>query len=76
MAFTSEGICLLEVNLSCNFFRGTFDKTAYFEFINSYWIMLEGRERGLTQFVPTAAAGIEEDEALATGSSEVDKKDQ
>lgn len=46
VAFTSEGICLLEVNLSCNFFRGTFDKAVYFEFINSYWTMLEGKEAG------------------------------
>jgi len=55
VAFTSEGICLLEVNLSCNFFMGTFDKATYFEFINSYWQMLEGREKGQTQFQPAAS---------------------
>ena len=46
VAFTSEGICLLEVNLSCNFFRGTFDKASYFQYVDSYWRMLEGREAG------------------------------
>lgn len=59
VAFTSDGICLLEVNLSCNFFRGTFDKVTYFEFINNYWKMLEGKENGLTQFVPTSPSSTE-----------------
>merc|ERR1719353_1415173 len=27
-------ICLLEVNLSCNFFRGSFDKDVYYDFID------------------------------------------
>lgn len=27
-------VCLLEVNLSCNFFRGSFDKKTYLDFIN------------------------------------------
>lgn len=63
VAFTTEGICLLEVNLSCNFFRGTFDKVTYFEFINSYWQMLEAREMGHTQFqgatTDSSAAAVE-----------------
>jgi len=29
-------MCLLEVNLSCNFFQGTFDKPAYFRFMSEY----------------------------------------
>lgn len=29
-------MCLLEVNLSCNFFQGTFDKDAYFSFMSEY----------------------------------------
>ena len=27
-------ICLLEVNLSCNFFRGSFDKKVYLDFVD------------------------------------------
>ena len=30
----SVPVCLLEVNLSCNFFRGTFDVSKYFDFID------------------------------------------
>ena len=32
-----HGACLLEVNLSCNFFRGSFDETKYVEFIGDYF---------------------------------------
>ena len=32
VALTTEGMCLLEGNLSCNFFRATFDKAAYYSF--------------------------------------------
>lgn len=37
VAFTDKGIKLLEVNLSCNFFRGSFDHHAYIKFVDSYW---------------------------------------
>uniref|UniRef100_A0A7S3NHN2 Alpha-L-glutamate ligase-related protein ATP-grasp domain-containing protein n=1 Tax=Aureoumbra lagunensis TaxID=44058 RepID=A0A7S3NHN2_9STRA len=33
----SNGPCLLEVNLSCNFFRGSFDESKYYQFIHSYF---------------------------------------
>jgi hypothetical protein len=33
---THTGIYLLEVNLSCNFFRGAFDKEKYFTFCSDY----------------------------------------
>jgi len=33
VALTTEGTCLLEANLSCNFFRASFDKQAYFGFV-------------------------------------------
>jgi len=33
-------ICLLEVNLSCNFFRGTFDRGLYFDFIEDCFVKL------------------------------------
>jgi hypothetical protein len=34
-------ICLLEVNLSCNFFRGSFDKKVYFDFIDESFSKLQ-----------------------------------
>lgn len=38
VALTEEaGMCLLEVNLSCNFFKGSFDQAAYFEFVQQYF---------------------------------------
>jgi hypothetical protein len=36
---------LLEVNLSCNFFLGSFDRKSYFEFMNSYFLELDGVRR-------------------------------
>lgn len=41
VAYTKKGICFLEVNLSCNFFRGTFDVEGYFEWVDRYWAMLD-----------------------------------
>merc|ERR1711871_667861 len=42
VAFTREhGILLLEVNISCNFFRGTFDHDHYFQFVSDYFQKLE-----------------------------------
>ena len=32
-----HGACLLEVNLSCNFFRGSFDEAKYVDFIADYF---------------------------------------
>ena len=37
VSFTSKGIFLLEVNLSCNFFKGTFDRKEYINFVDDYW---------------------------------------
>merc|ERR1712183_569779 len=34
-------ICLLEVNLSCNFFRGSFDQQAYFDFIDESFAKIQ-----------------------------------
>jgi len=36
VALTNKGRFLLEVNLSCNFFRGTFDKDVYFSVVDRY----------------------------------------
>ena len=44
VALTTEGhvpICLLEANLSCNFFRATFDKVSYFDFVEDIVVHLE-----------------------------------
>uniref|UniRef100_A0A7S4MEK1 Alpha-L-glutamate ligase-related protein ATP-grasp domain-containing protein n=1 Tax=Odontella aurita TaxID=265563 RepID=A0A7S4MEK1_9STRA len=36
-------VCLLEVNLSCNFFRGSFDKKVYLEFIDDALVKLQAQ---------------------------------
>lgn len=41
VALTTQGVCLLEVNLSCNFFRGSFDVPHYVKFVHDYFIALE-----------------------------------
>lgn len=41
VALTTKGILLLELNLSCNFFRGTFDETTYFDMVADYFCSLE-----------------------------------
>lgn len=45
VAFTTKGIFLLEVNLSCNFFRGSFDLPRYIDLIDRYWRQLEKMAR-------------------------------
>ena len=40
----NHGMLLLEGNLSCNFFRGDFDQVEYFQFINEYFIALDGHK--------------------------------
>merc|ERR1712166_491652 len=39
-----EGVCLLEVNLSCNFFQATVDYPEYFKFEDQQFKYLEGLE--------------------------------
>jgi len=36
-----ETMVVLEANLSCNFFRGTFDREAYYELLNEYFMLLD-----------------------------------
>ena len=43
VAFCADGIYLLEVNLSCNFFRGTFDVPEYISFVDEHFRDLEQR---------------------------------
>ena len=40
--FTDKGMLLLEANLSCNFFRGSFDKAQYFAFVDEYFRYVQG----------------------------------
>jgi hypothetical protein len=53
VAFTPSGICLLEVNLSCNFFKGTFDVPYYYALVDKYFHDLEAVEAAAT---PASAA--------------------
>ena len=39
-----HGPCLLEVNLSCNFFRGSFDEHKYFNFIHQYFLFCQRQQ--------------------------------
>jgi len=42
VALTEEaGMCLLEANLSCNFFRASFEQAAYFSFVEDVLAHLE-----------------------------------
>ena len=44
VAITAEaGVCLLEANLSCNFFRASFDERVYFAFAEALLGRLEGK---------------------------------
>jgi hypothetical protein len=36
-------VCLLEVNLSCNFFRGSFDKKVYLDFCDDIFHRLQAQ---------------------------------
>jgi len=54
VAYTDKGMVLLEVNLSCNFFRGSFDRVAYFNFVDRYFRFLDTPDAA-----PAAAAESE-----------------
>lgn len=49
VALTNKGVLLLETNLSCNFFRGTFDEDHYFNFVHEYFCMLDGDSTTIQQ---------------------------
>ena len=58
LALTKEaGPCLLEVNLSCNFFKGTFDRPAYFKFMEDYARFCESEEAGGAAAAAGGSAG-------------------
>jgi len=44
VCFTPEGVCFLEVNLSCNFFKGKFDIPSYLAHVEQYFKVLERRK--------------------------------
>ena len=35
-------VCLLDVNLSCNFFRGSFDRKEYLNFLEDMVVKMQG----------------------------------
>ena len=46
VAMTAEhGCCLLEANLSCNFFNGSFNREAYFSWVDQLLLQLDERRR-------------------------------
>jgi len=48
LALTAEaGPRLLEANLSCNFFKGSFDEKWYFDFIRQYFVYCEQKEKAM-----------------------------
>lgn len=61
VALTPDGMCLLEVNLSCNFFRGAFSEAAHWAFVDEYWAALDVMRR--------SASGIQ-----SSGDSQSDTK--
>lgn len=56
VAVTDRGFFLLEGNFSSNFFRGTFDKAAYFDFVSKYFVDLEKRRKAGSVGKQTVAA--------------------
>ena len=40
VALTTDGIYLLEANLSCNFFLGHFDRAQYFAFVDQVYVFV------------------------------------
>merc|ERR1712093_894544 len=56
VAFTTQGVLLLEANYSCNFFRGTFDQCAYFRLVDAYMFDLEKR-RSVTDTAQKSLGG-------------------
>lgn len=48
VALTTEGVVLLEVNLSCNFFQATVDYPEYFKFVDNQFKHLEGLEQPIS----------------------------
>jgi hypothetical protein len=44
VALTPQGVSLLEINISCNFFNGSYDRQGYTAFVRDYLVALEQQE--------------------------------
>lgn len=44
VALTPQGVSLLEINISCNFFNGSYDRQGYIAFVRDYLVALEHQE--------------------------------
>ena len=51
IVLTEDSIKILEVNLSCNFFRGTVNLEEYFKFINQYFLSLSNPSKVNKKFL-------------------------
>lgn len=56
VALTEEGPVLLEINISCNFFNGEYDRAAYVAFVYDMLVALERYERGEGPLPPHSSA--------------------
>jgi len=61
----AKGICLLEANLSCNFFRGEFDQAGYFAFLEKYFLDMDRVRFGAA----SASGAVADEEASLIGGS-------
>jgi len=82
VALTPEGVALLEINISCNFFNGGYDRAAYVDYMHDFFGALEAREAqntaaaaaslaasGLGTAVPAATPAVSDDEVAGLLSS-------
>ena len=56
VAFTDRGVYLLEVNLSCNFFKGKFAVPEYISFVDNWFKQLDAVPTGDASAPATTAA--------------------
>lgn len=70
VAFTTKGIFLLEVNLSCNFFRGSFNLPRYIDLIHQYWLQLEKMEQLNADFQENHSSSQDSDASTKSSNAE------
>lgn len=75
VALTTEGVCLLEVNLSCNFFQATVNYPEYFNFVDQQFKYLEGLQSApaaaITAADTTTTTAVQEIEPVAIKAAPV-----
>jgi hypothetical protein len=49
VALTPQGAVLLEMNISCNFFMGSFNEAAYYAFCRDMFVSLDTMQLGSTK---------------------------